>query len=358
MVLLLAMLAFIALLVIGARFGVLLPQARFLIEAGADGLKVGRLGRLKIEGLSGDIWRDVTVRKLTIRDEGGVWLEADNLHMTWHYEKLLTRNFHADTLEVQTLRLLRRPTLTEKGKDTGLPVSFHIDKAHGRVVMDPAFSYERGVYDLALNLDVERSGDQRGQVRAASILHPGDHLNIDYDIAKARPLIVRVDGIEARGGALAGALGLPSNQPFTLKAEATGTTSVGRFTAAANSGATQPLRAQGAWAKDGGDARGVVQLTASTLTAPYAQRFGPRASFVLAGRRAGPNLFALDGRVASENLSLRAQGLGDLGERRTGPEGIALTAETAVIETRTGSRQTYRRKPAEPGRVLAWELTK
>jgi hypothetical protein len=35
---------------------------------------------------------------------------------------------------------------------------------------------------------------------------------------------------------------------------------------------------------------------------------------------------------------------------------IALSENTAMIETRTGARQTYRRKPSEPGRVLAWEL--
>jgi hypothetical protein len=35
---------------------------------------------------------------------------------------------------------------------------------------------------------------------------------------------------------------------------------------------------------------------------------------------------------------------------------LALTEQTATIETRTGARQTYRRKPAEPSRVLAWEL--
>jgi hypothetical protein len=35
---------------------------------------------------------------------------------------------------------------------------------------------------------------------------------------------------------------------------------------------------------------------------------------------------------------------------------IALTADTATVETRTGARQTYRRKPNEPGRVLAWDL--
>jgi hypothetical protein len=36
---------------------------------------------------------------------------------------------------------------------------------------------------------------------------------------------------------------------------------------------------------------------------------------------------------------------------------VALTADTAVTETPTGARQTYRRRPSEPGRVLAWELT-
>ena|SRR5215469_18829002 len=36
---------------------------------------------------------------------------------------------------------------------------------------------------------------------------------------------------------------------------------------------------------------------------------------------------------------------------------VALSENTATIEKRTGAKQTYRRKPAEPGRVLAWELT-
>ena len=332
----LALLALIALTLVGARYGVLLPQARLLIEAGADGLKIGRFGRLKIEGLSGDIWRDVSVRKVTLRDEGGVWLEADNLHMTWRYVELLRRNFHADRIDVQALKVLRRPTLTKKGEDTGLPVSFHIDQARARVEMAPAFSYVRGVYDLDLNLDVERNSDQRGRVRAASVLHPGDHLNLDYDVAKTRPLLVLTDAEEARGGALAGALGLPANQAFTLKVAAGGKISQGHFTAVANSGALQPLKAAGAWAKDGGDARGRILLTASRLTAPYARRFGPEASFVLAGRRAGPDLFAIDGRISSENLALRVLGLGDLGQRRIGPKGLELAAETKALSRITG----------------------
>jgi hypothetical protein len=35
---------------------------------------------------------------------------------------------------------------------------------------------------------------------------------------------------------------------------------------------------------------------------------------------------------------------------------LVLTESSATIETRTGARQTYRRKPNEPCRVLAWEI--
>jgi hypothetical protein len=35
---------------------------------------------------------------------------------------------------------------------------------------------------------------------------------------------------------------------------------------------------------------------------------------------------------------------------------LALTENTATIETRTGARQTYRRKPDEPGCALPWEI--
>ena len=39
-----------------------------------------------------------------------------------------------------------------------------------------------------------------------------------------------------------------------------------------------------------------------------------------------------------------------------GAKVAALTENTATIKSRTGTPQTWRRKPNEPGRVLAWEL--
>jgi translocation and assembly module TamB len=322
--------------VLTLRYGVLLPQARLLIEARTDGLKIGRFGRLKIEGLGGDVWRDFQVRRLTIRDEKGVWLEANNIRLTWRYAELLRRNFEADLIEAQTVRVIRRPTLGPKAKDRGLPVSFHIDQARARLMLEPAFSYQRGVYDLNLRLDVERKGGQAGVLRVASVLHPGDHLNLDFDLRKSGPLRVIADAEEAKGGALAGTIGLPADRPFKLDVRLDGTVSQGRVNATATSGVVMPLYVRGAWNPQGGQAGGRVLLTASALSAPYAERFGREVLFGIAGRKAGEGVYALDAKLRSEALSLHAWGPGDLGKRQLAAQGVRVDAQTPSLSRITG----------------------
>jgi translocation and assembly module TamB len=328
--------AILAILIAGAgltvRYGVLLPQARLLLEARTDGLKLGRYGRLKIEGLGGDIWRDFTVRRLTIRDEKGVWLDARNLHLQWRYEALVRRKFDATRLTAQTVQIVRRPTLTPKGKSKGLPVSIEINQVAARVEMLPAFSYRRGLYDVTGSLDVQRGGGgQSVRLVALSRLHAGDRLTARIETGPARPLNIVIDAMEAQGGAMAGALGLPADQAFALSVRASGKASQGRFTARATSGQTTPLDAKGAWNGQGGDASGRLSLTASRLTQALARRVGPEAVFAIAGRRADAQFFALDARVVAKNLTVHAVGPGDIGKRLIGPQGLALTLQTPAL---------------------------
>ncbi|CAN5573567.1 translocation/assembly module TamB domain-containing protein [soil metagenome] len=327
-------------LLLTTRYGVLLPQGRLLIEARANGLKLGRFGKLRIEGLSGDVWRHFTVRRLTISDEKGVWLEARNLDISWRYAELLTRKLHAEAIMAEQVTLLRRPTLTPKQKSSGLPVSFDIDLIKARLELAPAFSYRRGVYDVTGNLDVQRGGGgQQGKISAASVLHAGDHLNLQFDLGKTRPLLLVADVHEAQGGALAGAAGLPADQAFDVKARAAGKESQGRITAVATSCAAKPLEIQGAWTPPSGQAKGRLDLTASTLTRKLSARLGPQALFVITGAKAEPKLYDLTARVQSANLTLVARGKGNLGERRTGPKGLALTLDAANLTKITGGPQ-------------------
>lgn len=322
---------------LATRYGVLLPQGRLLIEARANGVKIGRFGRLRVEGLSGDIWRDFTVRRLTISDEKGVWIEAKNVGLQWSYLQLLRRRFHAERIRAEEVRVLRRPTLTPKGESKGLPVSFDIDVIQARIVMEPAFSYRRGVYDLSGRLDVERGdGGQSGRIAARSVLHPGDYLDLQFEMGKTRPLKLIAQAEEARGGALAGSLGLPADRAFALNARADGQMSQGQFSVSTLVGNVRPVEAQGSWNPEGGQAQGRLLLSASTLTESYARRFGPELAFQAAGRKASEDLYDLSASVRAENLSLTAAGRGNLGERKLGADGLALDIRTPDLQRVSG----------------------
>ncbi|HEX2562212.1 translocation/assembly module TamB domain-containing protein [Phenylobacterium sp.] len=316
---------------VATRYGVLLPQTRLLIEARTDGLKLGRFGRLKLYGLSGDVWRNFSVRRLTISDEKGVWLDARDVQVEWDYSQLFFRRLLADEITAKSVQLVRRPTLEPSTKSPGMPLSVDIDAFSARVELLPAFSYERGVYDLTGEVELgRRNSGQSGRIEADSVLRPGDHLDVRFEFGGRRPLKVAARALEAEGGALAGALGLPTDQPFALQVDANGKMSEGRFSAAATSGTASPLQAHGAWNPQGGQAAGRLVLTASTLTQGYANAFGPEATFSVTGRKAGGSLFDLVAEAKAENLLVSARGLGNLGERRTGPQGWTISAQTPL----------------------------
>ncbi|WP_304186368.1 translocation/assembly module TamB domain-containing protein [Phenylobacterium aquaticum] len=326
---------------ITTRFGVLLPQGRLLIEASANGLKLGPVGRLKIEGLRGDIWRDFSVDRLTISDEQGVWLDARHVEVAWRYLDLFLRKLTLDRITAQQVMILRRPTLTPKEKSGGLPVSFQIGQIAARVEMTPQFSYERGVYNVTGGLVVKRNdGGQSGHVEAVSLLRKGDHLNLTFDFIKDHPLALKADVVEAKGGALAGAVGLPSGAPFELKANAGGAAKSGAVSIVAVSGTMRPVEISGAWTPQGGSAQGRVLLTASSLLKPYADRFGPQAAFSLSARKANKTQYDVGFRVASDNLTVAGRGLADIQRRKIGKDGVSLVGDAPSLSRLIGGPET------------------
>lgn len=311
------------------RYGVNTGPGRSFLETRLEGLKLGRFGRLHVEGLSGDLWHDLKIRRLTISDEKGVWLEGRNAELVWHSPRLLARRFLAESLTAERVFIYRRPILSPPTPPKPIPVSVQIDAARLTVETLPAFSYQKGVFDVAGNLDVERNGGTRAKVLTKSLLHPGDFANIDFDLGGKKTMALTADASEARGGALAGALGLPADQPFALTARLSGTMQKGQFKVVTTSGSMTPVRATGAWTPEGGQAQGDLMLDASTLTQGLARRFGERASFDVTGARAKTKgLYLLNARASAANLSATVQGEANIGKLTAGPAGLALTART------------------------------
>ncbi|HEY5107373.1 MAG TPA: translocation/assembly module TamB domain-containing protein [Caulobacteraceae bacterium] len=311
------------------RYAPLTTVGRDFVEAQVDGLKVGRLGRLKIAGVRGDPWRRFTVARLTIADTQGIWLDARDLTVQWRWRSLLQRRFHVDFVAARTVEVLRRPVLSAPERPRRSPLAIDVNRASARVVLTPAFSGTRGVFDVGGVLQRERSGSARGALVALSALHRGDFLRARFDLHRSRQLLLVATAREAVGGALAGALGLPADQPFSLSARANGSMGAGSFSVIATSGPSSPLAALGAWSGAGGWARGEVQLASSRLLAPYQAALGPQVRFAMAGRRAADGFYALDLTAQSRNAGLSARGEADIGRRSTGPGGIAFDARVA-----------------------------
>jgi translocation and assembly module TamB len=312
------------------RYGVLTPQGRLFLEARASGLKLGRVGRLKIEGLSGDVWHSFDIARLTIIDEKGVWLEADKVAVDWSYASLLVRRLDVSKVTAQRVLISRRPTLTPKTKSAVAPVSVYVGAASFRLETAPAFSVRQGLFDVAGRIDLPRHGGQRGRVAIKSLMHAGDFLDATFDVGAHQPLNIDVDGAEGQGGALAGAMGLPANQPFLINVKIKGAPDRGRVDAVLRSGAQTPLLARGGWTKAGGAVGGRLSLTASTLTARYAAMIGREARFGVAARRADDGQYGVGLRLFADNLTLAAQGPADLG-KRTSKAGLALDASIASL---------------------------
>lgn len=330
MIVSISLVVLVAVLLGGVRFGAITPQGRAFLEARTSGLKLGRIGRLKIEGLTGDIWRDFGVRRLTISDEKGVWLEAYDIRVDWRPAELFGRRFHANDIAARQVLVLRRPTLTPKGKSSAAPLSVEIDHVALRLTTRPEFSRQAGDFDLSGEYESERSGGQKGKLRVLSRMHAGDHLNLTIDLGRDKTLLLDAQAHEANGGALAGALGLTPDRPFDLDAKATGTTSQGMFTVLARSGDSTPVKAGGAWNAQGGSAAGDIDLSASTLTDRAEKMFGADARFSIVGHKAG-SFNMLDLKVDAPNLNLAARGPADLAKRVTAPAGLTFTARVADL---------------------------
>ncbi len=306
------------------RFGVLTPSGRGLVESMLDGVNLGGYGRLHVEGLQGDVWRDFTIRRLTIKDDNGAWLDARTVRMRWDWTQLLGRRLAVQELDARLMTVLRAPAPKRTAPGGGSTVTVAVDKLAARVELLPAFSTRYGLYDVDGGFELRRRGGMAGHVNAASLIHAGDRLDASFDLGRDKTIRLALDAREAQGGAMAGALGLAADKPFLVEASATGTTSQGRFEVGSRSGDLVPLQAQGAWTPQSGQANGQVTLAASRLLTGYQHMLGPQARFQITGAKAADGLEALNVTAGSDNIDLVARGEADLGRQIVGPKGLAV----------------------------------
>lgn len=313
------LLLLVALAIVGARYGVTTSYGRSLVAKLTNGMPLGRVGTLRLEGIEGDILGDFTVRRLTITDARGVWLEGRRIHVNWSAQDLVRRRFHADVVEAAIVRVFRQPVLKPDtgGPDEPLPVSVDLERLALTLETFPALSARRGVWEVSGALHASRDNAWDGRLAALSFLHPGDGITAAFRAGGEGPFGFTADGNEAAGGALAGLLGLRADRPFSLRGRGGGSAQNGSIELTARSGDEVPAFARGSWTPQGGRVAGRLALGATRWTADWAQRIGPDASFDLAlgPERNGLRQTALD--LAGSVLRLHAVGPFNLRARTT-----------------------------------------
>ena len=129
--------ALLIVVAVGGRMYLLSDSGRGLVTSFVAGKKLGRYGRINVEGVRGDLFDDFTIDRVTVTDAEGVWLEARKVRVDWDGWPLITRRFHATEIEAEVIRLIRRPEVEASTEPPG-PQPLSIDRTLG-VQLEKAF---------------------------------------------------------------------------------------------------------------------------------------------------------------------------------------------------------------------------
>jgi len=315
-------------LLVGGRMYLLSDSGRGLVTSFISGKKISRYGRINVEGVSGDLFDDFTIRRLTITDKKGVWLEASNVRVDWSYPALVLRRFHATEVTAASIRLIRRPDIEPPdGKPPKpSPISVDIDKFAANVELLEGFSKEYGRWRLTGSADIPRSGDKQAAVDAFSLNRPGDFLRVNATLgAKIEDLRVNLSANEAQGGPIAGSLGYSPDQPFVAKAIVNGEV----VNALVRTGDFTPLTIQGHYGKKGSRITGHADFSGSDLLKPFVDRIGrtARLGFATVPDPNRKDYQAVAWRLYAENFTSTAGGMIRTSDR-SAPDGVRVNVAT------------------------------
>jgi translocation and assembly module TamB len=327
--------ALLIVVAVGGRMYLLSDSGRGLVTSFVAGKKIGRYGRINVEGVRGDIFDDFTIDRVTVTDASGVWLEAREVRVDWNWWSLVGRNFHATEIEADVIRLIRRPEVEPSTEPPGpQPLSVRIDRFSADVELLEGFSREYGRWRLSGEADAPRRGTKTAVVNAVSNSRPGDYLRLNASIGDSlADLRLNLRANEANGGPLAGALGYSPSQPFAATAVVNGEI----IDAVVRTGDFVPLVIKGRYGPELTRISGFADFSGSDLLAPFAERIGrtARFGFATSGDSDGDGRIGVGWRLIADNLNSSASGEIRLADQSS-PDGLTVDVSTRSLTRLVG----------------------
>jgi translocation and assembly module TamB len=328
--------ALLIMVAVGGRMYLLSDSGRGLVTSFVAGQKIGRYGRINVEGVRGDLFDDFTIDRVTVTDASGVWLEARKVRVNWDWWQLIGRKFHATEVEAKVIRLIRRPEVEAATEPPGpQPLSVQINRFSADVELLEGFSREYGLWRLSGEANIPRRGAKTAIVNAASNSRPGDYLRLNATIGDTlADLRVNLRAHEAQGGPLAGALGYSPDRPFAATAVVNGEI----IDALVRTGDFVPLVIKGRYGPELTRVSGYADFSGSDLLAPFAERIGrtARFGFATSADSDGDGRIGVAWRLMAENLNSSASGELRISDQSS-PDGITLDVSTRSLSRLVGA---------------------
>ncbi|MFQ6549614.1 translocation/assembly module TamB domain-containing protein [Aestuariibius sp. 2305UL40-4] len=261
---------------------------------------------VRIEGFDGALSSRATIERLTIADEQGVWLRAEDLVLDWNRSALLRGRVEVNEMTAGLIALPRTPIAEATAPSPEatpfalpeLPVSIRVDELRAdrielgaplvgqELILSLTGSASLADGDGQASLQADRLEGQEGSFAlTGSYSNETDILDLDLTFA------------EAEDGIVATRLGIPGAPSLTLALQGTGPLSDYTADLQLATGGVDRITGEITTATDDAGRRFRLDIDGdiAPLFAPeFEEFFGPDVSLDVAGRRAGDGSLSLD----------------------------------------------------------------
>lgn len=259
------------------------PAAHLVVDALADGARIWRLGRIKIDNVSGAWLGNLRAGSVTIADDEGIWIEAHDVALSWSPQALLFGGVRLNAASAASITVSRQPILLENRPSSGADFDVRIDRVQvGRLLIAEPVVGEAAEFSGALALDFQNARLDTFDLTLRRLDSDADRLTALY--RSGADYALNLDLASAPGGVIARALGVGDRG---VRATALGEGDVGAGTATfeAAVGETSILSGGTEWTTSEWSAEGRAQLDALPALTTLAERIGPRLAFTLTGQQ-------------------------------------------------------------------------
>ena len=260
------------------------PAAPWVVDS-LDGQRVWRLGRIDIDGVSGGWLGALRAEHISIADEDGVWLEAENVALRWRPQDILFGAVRIDSAYAASVRVLRQPTLLERRPSSGVDFDVWIGSLRTEsITLEQAVVGEAAAFEAALSLDLRKRS-----LEGLDLALRRTDSEADRIIAVYRPdedYALHVDVISAPGGILARALGV-ADEGVRAAANGVGDAQAGEATYSATIGETPLLTGAARWTPARWSTQANARFDLLPALRTLGRRIGASAAVEASGERVG-----------------------------------------------------------------------